>query len=137
MESTAARGNVTRQLVDMIGRAIIRGEFAMGENLSTKVAVSDQYAVSRTVTCEAIKMLTAKGLVRSWPRRGMIVQHERDWNLYAHSRPPLLCFDGSLDYMVGNEMLVEAQRDLTAEEAAERLRELPHSRFNDGFQSCR
>ena len=30
---------------------------------------------------EAIKMLTAKGLVRSWPRRGTVVEDESRWNL--------------------------------------------------------
>ena len=81
MQIRRAGGNVTRQLVDTIGGAIVRGEFAMGDNLPTEVAMSDRYSASRTVTREAIKMLTAKGLVRSWPRRGTIVQHEREWNL--------------------------------------------------------
>lgn len=81
MQSRRARGNVTRQLVDIIGGAIVRGEFAMGDNLPTEVAMSDQYSAGRTVTREAIKMLTAKGLLRSWPRRGTIMQNEREWNL--------------------------------------------------------
>jgi UDPglucose--hexose-1-phosphate uridylyltransferase len=43
------------------------------------------------------------------------------WQLHAHFLPPLL---GSTvrKFMVGYELLAEPQRDLTAEEAADRLR---------------
>ena len=72
---------MTRQLVDAIGGAIVRGDFSVGENLPTEAAICDRYGTSRTVTREAVKMLTAKGLVQSWPRRGTIVQREQQWNL--------------------------------------------------------
>ena len=81
MENRQAGGNVTRELLDMIGGAIVGGDFETGATLPTEAAMSDNYSASRTVTREAVKMLTAKGLVRSWPRRGTIVQHERHWNL--------------------------------------------------------
>ena len=81
MESRRAGNNVTRELLDMIGGAIVGGDFQTGQSLPTEAAMSDRYSASRTVTREAIKMLTAKGLVRSWARRGTIVQHERQWNL--------------------------------------------------------
>lgn len=44
------------------------------------------------------------------------------WQLHAHFYPPLLRSAGVRKFMVGFEMLAEAQRDLTAEQAAERLR---------------
>jgi DNA-binding FadR family transcriptional regulator len=40
-----------------------------------------QYSVSRSVLREAVKMLTAKGLLGSRPRLGTWVQPEKDWNL--------------------------------------------------------
>ncbi|CAN1544144.1 GalT Galactose-1-phosphate uridylyltransferase [Sphingomonadaceae bacterium] len=46
------------------------------------------------------------------------------WQLHAHFYPPLLRSANVRKFMVGYEMLAEAQRDLTAEQAAERLREL-------------
>jgi UDPglucose--hexose-1-phosphate uridylyltransferase len=46
------------------------------------------------------------------------------WQLHAHYYPPLLRSATVKKFMVGYEMLAEAQRDLTAEQAAERLREL-------------
>ena len=45
------------------------------------------------------------------------------WQLHAHFYPPLLRSASVKKFMVGFEMLGEAQRDLTAEQAATRLRE--------------
>ena len=44
------------------------------------------------------------------------------WILHAHFYPPLLRSAAVRKFMVGYEMLAEAQRDLTPEQAAERLR---------------
>lgn len=44
------------------------------------------------------------------------------WQLHAHFYPPLLRSASIRKFMVGYEMLTEAQRDLTPEQAAERLR---------------
>ncbi len=45
------------------------------------------------------------------------------WQLHAHLYPPLLR-DGVRKFMVGYELLAETQRDLPAEDAADRLREV-------------
>jgi len=45
------------------------------------------------------------------------------WQLHAHFYPPLLRSSTVRKFMVGYEMLAEAQRDLTPEQAAERLRD--------------
>lgn len=52
------------------------------------------------------------------------------WQLHAHFYPPLLRSASVRKFMVGYEMLAEAQRDLTPEQAAERLRAArgPHYR---------
>ncbi|HCK99886.1 MAG TPA: galactose-1-phosphate uridylyltransferase [Candidatus Marinimicrobia bacterium] len=47
------------------------------------------------------------------------------WQLHAHFYPPLLRSGTVKKFIVGYEMLAEVQRDITAEQAAERLRELP------------
>jgi UDPglucose--hexose-1-phosphate uridylyltransferase len=51
------------------------------------------------------------------------------WQLHAHFYPPLLRSATVKKFMVGYEMLAEAQRDLTAEQAAERLRALPEVHY--------
>jgi UDPglucose--hexose-1-phosphate uridylyltransferase len=47
------------------------------------------------------------------------------WQLHAHLYPPLLRSATVRKFLVGFELLAEAQRDLTPEQAAEQLRSLP------------
>ena len=51
------------------------------------------------------------------------------WQLHAHFYPPLLRSATVKKFMVGYELLAEAQRDLTPEQAAKRLRELPEQHY--------
>lgn len=53
---------------------------------------------------------------------GSAATAEAHWQLHAHFYPPLLRSATVRKFMVGYEMLAEAQRDLTPEQAAERLR---------------
>jgi UDPglucose--hexose-1-phosphate uridylyltransferase len=53
------------------------------------------------------------------------------WQLHAHFYPPLLRSATVKKFMVGYEMLAEAQRDLTPEQAATRLRELSEIHYSD------
>lgn len=53
------------------------------------------------------------------------------WQLHAHFYPPLLRSATVKKFMVGYEMLAEPQRDITAEEAAKRLREQPEVHFRE------
>ena len=53
------------------------------------------------------------------------------WQLHAHFYPPLLRSATVRKFMVGYEMLGESQRDLTAEQAAARLRELPETHYKN------
>ena len=51
------------------------------------------------------------------------------WMVLITISPPLLRSATVKKFMVGYEMLAEAQRDLTAEQAAERLRALPEVHY--------
>jgi UDPglucose--hexose-1-phosphate uridylyltransferase len=53
------------------------------------------------------------------------------WHLHAHFYPPLLRSATVKKFMVGYEMLGEPQRDLTAEQAAQRLRDLPETHYSE------
>ena len=53
------------------------------------------------------------------------------WQLHAHFYPPLLRSAAIRKFMVGYEMMAEAQRDLTPEQAAERLRAVPTRHFRE------
>jgi UDPglucose--hexose-1-phosphate uridylyltransferase len=54
------------------------------------------------------------------------------WQLHAHAYPPLLRSATVRKFMVGFELLAEAQRDLTPEQAAERLRGLSDVHYKEG-----
>jgi UDPglucose--hexose-1-phosphate uridylyltransferase len=56
-------------------------------------------------------------------------QPHDEWHFHAHFYPPLLRSATVKKFMVGYEMLAEAQRDLTAEQAAGRLREASDTHY--------
>ena len=62
-------------------------------------------------------------------------QPHPEWHLHMHFYPPLLRSATVRKFMVGFELLAEAQRDLTPEQAAARLRELPTTHYRT--RSCR
>jgi UDPglucose--hexose-1-phosphate uridylyltransferase len=54
-----------------------------------------------------------------------------EWHLHAHFLPPVLRSAAIRKFMVGYELLAMPQRDITPEEAAARLRELPDVHYLD------
>jgi UDPglucose--hexose-1-phosphate uridylyltransferase len=48
-----------------------------------------------------------------------------EWHLHAHFYPPLLRSATIRKFMVGYELLAQPQRDITPENAAQQLRNLP------------
>ncbi len=62
------------------------------------------------------------------PHNGESNEH---WQVHAHFYPPLLRSASVRKFMVGYEMLAEPQRDLTPEQAAERLRAVSDIHYNE------
>jgi UDPglucose--hexose-1-phosphate uridylyltransferase len=58
-------------------------------------------------------------------------QPHPEWHFHAHFYPPLLRSATVRKFMVGYEMLAMPQRDITAEAAAGRLREMPERHYLD------
>ncbi|HUI29416.1 MAG TPA: UDP-glucose--hexose-1-phosphate uridylyltransferase [Candidatus Acidoferrales bacterium] len=54
-----------------------------------------------------------------------------EWHLHMHFYPPLLRSASVKKFMVGYEMLANPQRDITAEAAAERLREMSEVHYEN------
>ncbi|MFA6110523.1 MAG: UDP-glucose--hexose-1-phosphate uridylyltransferase [Candidatus Latescibacterota bacterium] len=54
---------------------------------------------------------------------------DEHWQVHAHFYPPLLRSATVKKFMVGYEMMAEPQRDLTAEQAAARLRQVPAEHY--------
>ena len=70
--ATAIR-NLTYTMLDALGREIVTGGYD-GRRFPTEAELAAEYAVSRSVTREAVKMLTAKGLLTARRRKGTTVQ---------------------------------------------------------------
>ncbi|MDT1063948.1 FadR/GntR family transcriptional regulator [Paracoccus sp. CPCC 101403] len=68
------------RVVDGLGRAIISGEFAEGETLPGDPQLLERFGVSRSVLREAMKTLSAKGLICAKSRVGTRVNPRDDWN---------------------------------------------------------
>lgn len=86
VEEMSGRGdagtrNLTFGLLETLGRAIVTGAYE-AERFPTEAELAAQHAVSRSVTREAVKMLTAKGLLTARPRKGTTVQPSTCWNLF-------------------------------------------------------
>jgi UDPglucose--hexose-1-phosphate uridylyltransferase len=96
--------------------------------------------VQRTDLALAIRQLTTRydNLFRcafpysmGWHGAPFDDSDPRPWQLHAHFHPPLLRSSTVRKFMVGYEMLAEAQRDLTPEQAAQRLRDLSDVHYLD------
>ena len=75
------KSSLHHQVAQDIGARILRGEFAPGALLPNEAESCKAYGVSRTAVREAMKMLTAKGLILSRPKIGSRVQPRDTWNL--------------------------------------------------------
>ncbi|WP_121117011.1 FadR/GntR family transcriptional regulator [Croceibacterium ferulae] len=73
--------NLTHGMLDTLGKAIVVGRYET-RPFPTEAEIAKAFGVSRSVTREAVKMLTAKGLVSARPRQGTVVQPSSQWNLF-------------------------------------------------------
>ncbi|WP_242187720.1 FadR/GntR family transcriptional regulator [Sphingomonas sp. CARO-RG-8B-R24-01] len=73
--------NLTYRLLDTIGRDIVTGVYET-TSFPTEAQLAQTHGVSRSVTREAVKMLTAKGLLSARPRQGTVVRPAETWNLF-------------------------------------------------------
>lgn len=78
---TVSRRSLHGRVAWKLGRRIVAGEIAEGEFLSTEEVASVDLSVSRTAYREAIKLLSAKGLLESRRKVGTRVRARVDWNM--------------------------------------------------------
>jgi GntR family transcriptional regulator, galactonate operon transcriptional repressor len=70
------------QVVETIASWITGKRYQVGETLPVEAALCHELGVSRTVVREAIKTLSAKGLVQAGPRVGTRVLPYSNWHLF-------------------------------------------------------
>jgi DNA-binding FadR family transcriptional regulator len=73
--------NFTYGIVEDLGAAIVTGKYSKENPFPVEAELTAQYGASRSILREAVKMLTAKGLLAARPRQGTWVQPEASWNL--------------------------------------------------------
>ncbi|MFK2855919.1 FadR family transcriptional regulator [Dyella humi] len=75
----AAR-NLHGHVVQVLGQRIVSGGIKQGEVLPPEATMAEEMDVSRTSLREAMKVLSAKGLVEARPKVGTRVRDARFWN---------------------------------------------------------
>jgi DNA-binding FadR family transcriptional regulator len=73
--------NLSQAVAQDLGAAIVSGRLDHDAPFPTELELCRRYGASRTALREAIKMLTAKGLLVVRPRTGARIRPEPDWNL--------------------------------------------------------
>lgn len=79
METTRGQ-SLTHGLVEQVGRGIVCGEFSR-DGFPTEGELARRLGASRNIIREAVKILTAKGLLSARPRHGTTLEPENRWNL--------------------------------------------------------
>ncbi|HET8902663.1 MAG TPA: FadR/GntR family transcriptional regulator [Saccharospirillum sp.] len=73
--------SLSQRMTQELGRAIVCGEFNANESLPSEAVLCETFGVSRTAVREAVKMLSAKGLISSRQRQGIRILPEEEWNI--------------------------------------------------------
>ncbi len=74
--------NLSQRMTQQLGRAIVCGDYPQDQSLPTEAELCEEFGVSRTAVREAVKMLSAKGLISSRPRQGIRIMPEEEWNIF-------------------------------------------------------
>lgn len=77
----ALRKSLYNKVAHDLGQRIVRGDYKPGSLLPNEAECGQIYKVSRTAVREAVKMLSAKGLIQSRPKIGSRVEPRASWNL--------------------------------------------------------
>lgn len=73
--------NLTHKIAHNLGLAIVTGVYSADNPIPIEADLCRQFNASRSILREAVKMLTAKGLLASRPRIGTRVEPEENWNM--------------------------------------------------------
>lgn len=75
-------GSAARRVARFIAMDILGGTLAPGAKLPHEEELLAQFGISRTVLREALKILTAKGLLVAKTKTGTIVRERQSWNFF-------------------------------------------------------
>lgn len=86
--------NLHRELVHRLGLEVVSGRLRPGEQIPVNGESIADLVVSRTVAREAVKVLTAKGLLEARPYSGTRVRPRSEWHLLD---PEVLSWVGEVE----------------------------------------
>ncbi|MDB5439715.1 MAG: GntR family transcriptional regulator [Caulobacteraceae bacterium] len=81
LASPPASRRIHGSIAHDLGVAIVTGTYQPGEILPTEIVSSSRLKVSRSAYREAVRILTAKGLVSSRPKAGTRINPKAGWNV--------------------------------------------------------
>ena len=79
-QQLAAQKNISWVLAGKLAQKILAGDYPPESILPGEIELGEQFGVSRTAVREAVKTLTAKGMVLPRPRMGTRVMPRSSWN---------------------------------------------------------
>jgi len=86
-------GGLPLRVARGIALRILAGRYPPGTTIPIESALGEEFGVSRSVLREAVKLLAAKGLLDTRPKRGTRVRAESEW---SHLDPELLAWRAEL-----------------------------------------
>ncbi len=82
MTTVTAKTSLTRQVVDQMGAAIVRGAYPTGAVLRTE-NLQHEYGVSRTVVRDALRTLASLNLILTKRSVGVTICAPHEWDVFA------------------------------------------------------
>jgi len=81
MKERSSQTGLHAHILGVLGKAIASGAYPEGTLLPREAELQEQFKASRQTVREAIKVLTAKGMVYARKRAGTFVQPRSSWDL--------------------------------------------------------
>jgi DNA-binding FadR family transcriptional regulator len=127
-EEVPSQGRLHGSLARRLAIDILNGTYKPGDILPFQIDSSEALNISRTPYREALKILSAKGLIESKPKRGTLVCERSRWNLLDpevmgwmfETTPSNEFMDGLFELRLINEPAAAAER--RSEEEVVRLK---------------
>jgi len=118
MMKLGAVRSLHHQVIQELGRLIVSGELEAGQSLPREEILADRMSVSRTALREAMKVLSAKGLIESRQKTGTRVREEAHWNQLDADvlawRCALMPTESFVDKLVEMREIIEPAAAVTA-----------------------
>jgi len=99
-QQLAAQRNLSYILAEKLAQRILKGEYPVGSILPGEIELGALFNVSRTAVREAVKTLTAKGMLLPRPRIGTRVMPRAQWNFLDKELLAWWMTKDNLDFIV-------------------------------------